>query len=174
MAEIKSESKLVQSIRDILDKEGMAGYIIRDIPENRTAEVSLNSCDKIIIRGRDSIDVREKKLKEFVSSISIMENRLKHNSDSKPVSEDSQEKPKEEVVEIAKPSQEAKDTSVANNTMNPENISHIEEGRIVFDLIITEKNGKKYYTCPCNQTYDQKGHAKWNHIKRHLNRKQKK
>ena len=61
-------SKLNQNIRDILGKEGLAGYEVNENPENRTAEVRCSGT-MVLIRGRDPISVREKKLKEFASPI---------------------------------------------------------------------------------------------------------
>jgi hypothetical protein len=177
-----TESKLVQSIRDILEKKGLkglAGYEVKENPENRTAEVVLLSGEKILIRGRDSIDVREKKLKEFVSP--MIHNLIKEAANASygnsinPIP--SQENNMAEISKISKAVAEVLNPPYTNTivTAKPDSGDkiHIKEGDIEFDLLVSEKNGKKYYTCPCNQTYDQKGHAKWNHIKRHLNRKSK-
>lgn len=151
------ESKLVQNIKSILEKEGkkLSSYIIREIPlSGKVDVVFISSGDNIIIRGKDSIVVREKKLKDFVSThkevVSVVSGDLKESE--KPIKEPEPDKSSE--------------SGSANEIP-------IKEGDIEFVLLLSERNGKKYYTCPCNQTYDQKGHAKWNHIKRHLNRKSK-
>jgi hypothetical protein len=167
-------SKLNQNIRDILGKEGLAGYEVNENPENRTAEVRCSGT-MVLIRGRDPISVREKKLKEFASPI-LEEQRhrllketmnLSYGSSINLIKSDSTS------INLMKSSIiAAKTVKESLELQNDKN--HVKEGEIEFDLIESERNGKKYYTCPCGQTYNQKGHAKWNHIKRHLNRKQKK
>ena len=65
-------SKLVQSIEEMIATEGMNpnDFEIVENKEKRTADVTyLGSDSKITVRGKDKIELREKKLKEFILPI---------------------------------------------------------------------------------------------------------
>lgn len=187
------DSKLIQNIKNILEKEGLVGYEVKET-ENKNAEVIMSAGEKILIRGKDTIDVREKKLKKFISLIIShdFDKTIVNSSYGNSINPISSQEENINLVTVGrdmgnlvvkaviKPLNSF--TSIGVDKFNipevpgdeevPEDKEvHVKEGNIEFDLLISVKNGKKYYSCPCNKIYNQKGHAKWNHIKRHLNRK---
>ena len=251
-------SKLVQSVEEMIATEGMNpnDFEIVENKEKRTVDVIyLGSDSKITVRGKDKIELREKKLKEFILPIA---QRLKEMEVEKkamkttanlnygigtkkpepdPMNEElvkagkdmvrnmvDKEKaegksiiysdtdsvltveqaiehgreilkniPAEKLEDLKKASRELVTKLGGKSKKQEVKVSQADEvfvertetlkghayrGTVTvqandneFDLILTEKDGKKFFVCPCGLPYNQKGHAKWNHNDRHLNKK---
>lgn len=219
--ENKKESMLVQTTNFILEQAGLNPNDVKIVEDKkmRTAVVEyLGSGSSVSIRGKDNIEVREKKLRAFalpivqrIKELEAEKYAMKEAINSNygesinrpspdPLNEQELKDAKEKMGKLLKnsPGMVYTDTDSVVVKKPKEDVyvspadealveskeslkghfyrgtQKIKEGDLEFDIILTEKDGEKYFTCPCGQTYDQKGHCKWNHIKRHLNKKNKK
>ena len=190
-------SKLVQSIEEMIATEGMNpnDFEIVENKEKRTADVTyLGSDSKITVRGKDKIELREKKLQEFILPIA---QRLKEMEAEQAIErgreilknipaeklEDAKKASRELVAKLGGKSKKQEVRAHLSDEVFVERTEtlkgHAYRGTVTvqandneFDLILTEKDGKKFFVCPCGLPYNQKGHAKWNHNDRHLNKKE--
>lgn len=191
-------TRLIQNLNEMLDQIDSEGIIDRtdvhsEFEDGKLIISYVPAGSEISVRSKDSIKMREEKLKNYFLPIVQRVKEMQREKDA--LVQETQKKLKEKIVQTAQTAREVIQKSVesgnivysdTDSTIRGEPIipdGHIyvetvlirEEGEISFELVVTTKDGdtsgKKFYTCPCGQTYNQKGHAKWNHIDRHLNRK---
>ena len=162
----EQNKKFIQSITKTLNERTgnwfSENVIIKDMGD-RVQIISPQGI-KIILRQKDSHEKRNEKI-EFLYNESLKNEE--HEIIKAPFKEDV-------LIKTDPPSfteEQSKEDILIKTDVPSGSTQHIQRGDIEFDILMSVKDGKKYFTCPCGNQYDQKGHAVWNHIRRHLNKK---
>jgi len=183
----EQNKKFIQSITTTLNERTgnwfSENVIIKDMGDNKVQLISPQGI-KIILRQKDSHEKRNEKI-EFLYNESLLLENEEHEIVKAPSKESvliktdppsfTGDQSKEDIlIKTDAPSfteDQFKEDILIKTDAPSGSTQHIQRGDIEFDILISVKDGKKYFTCPCGNQYDQKGHAVWNHINRHLNKK---